>query len=69
MIISFNTQKTASLICGQEFFFSVAHLVRAVDRQSKDPGSNPGAIESVTFSIERLLKLFKKVLSIQKNSI
>ena len=31
----------------------VAQLVRDVDRQSKDPGSNPGTVESVSFSTER----------------
>ena len=31
----------------------IAQLVRAVDRQSKDPGSNPGTIKSVSFSTER----------------
>ena len=31
----------------------VDQLVRAVDRQSKDPGSNPGTVESVSFSTER----------------
>ena len=29
-----------------------AQLVRAVDRQSKDPGSNPDTVESVSFSTE-----------------
>ena len=35
----------------------VAHnqLHRAVDRQSQDPGSNPGTFESVSFSTERFL--------------
>ena len=36
----------------------VAQLIRAVDRQSKDPGSNPGTIESVSFSTERF-QIFK----------
>ena len=31
----------------------VAQLVRAVDRQSKDPGSNPGRVESVSFFTEK----------------
>ena len=31
----------------------VAQLVRAVDRQLKDPGSNHGTVESVCFSTER----------------
>ena len=31
----------------------VAQLVRIVDRQSKDPGSNPGTVQSVSLSIER----------------
>ena len=31
----------------------VAQLVRAVGRQSKDPGSNPGTVESVSLSAER----------------
>ena len=30
----------------------VAQLVRAVDQQSKDPGSNPGIVESVFISTE-----------------
>ena len=29
----------------------------AVDRQSKDPGSNPGTVESVSFSTERFQSL------------
>ena len=31
----------------------VAQLVRAVVRQLKNPGSNPGTVESVSFSTER----------------
>ena len=31
----------------------VAQLVRAVDRQSKDSGLNPGTVEGVSFSTER----------------
>ena len=31
----------------------IAQLVRAVERQSKDPGSNPGRVKSVSFSTER----------------
>ena len=31
----------------------VAQLNRAVDRQSKHPGSNPGTVKSVSFSTER----------------
>ena len=31
----------------------VAQLVRAVDRQSKDPGSNPGIVKSVSFPAQR----------------
>ena len=31
----------------------VAQFFRAVDRQSKDQGSNPGKVESVSFSTER----------------
>ena len=30
----------------------VDQLVRAVDRQSKDPDSNPGTVESISFSTE-----------------
>ena len=30
----------------------VAQLVRAVNRQSKDPNSNPGTVERVYFSTE-----------------
>ena len=37
----------------------VAQLVREVDRQSKDPGSNPDAVESVSFSTERFLNSLK----------
>ena len=33
----------------------VAQLVRAVVRQSKDPGSNPGTVENVCFFTERFL--------------
>ena len=36
-----------------------AQLVRVVNRQSKDPGSNPGTVESVSFSTERFLILWK----------
>ena len=32
---------------------SVAQLVRAVDWQLKDPGSNPGTVASVSFSKKR----------------
>ena len=35
----------------------VAQLVRTVDRQSKDPGSNPDTVERVSFSTERFLIL------------
>ena len=31
----------------------VAQLVRAVNQRSKDPGSNPGKVECVSFSIEK----------------
>ena len=31
----------------------VAQLVRALDQQSKDPGSNPRTVNNVSFSIER----------------
>ena len=48
----------------------VAQLVRVVDRQSKDRGSNPGTVESVSFSIEhsknRLLTV-KRFLSLLKD--
>ena len=37
----------------------VAQLVRAVDRQSKDPGSNPGTVERVSLSTERFLNYLK----------
>ena len=40
----------------------VAQLVRAIDRQSKDPGSNPGTVESVSFSRERFLFIWKLYL-------
>ena len=36
----------------------VAQLVRPVDRQSKDPGSNPGAVESLFF--------YRKIFNIWK---
>ena len=36
-------------------------LVRAVDWQSKDPGSNPGTVESVSFSTERFLNSSKNI--------
>ena len=31
----------------------VAQLVRIVDPQSEDPGSNPGTVENFSFSTER----------------
>ena len=45
-ITSFSYEKGMSDAC-------VAQLVRAVDRQSKDLGSNPGTVKSVFFSTER----------------
>ena len=39
----------------------VAWLVRPFDRQSKDPGSNPGTFESVSFSTERILNSLKNI--------
>ena len=40
----------------------VAQLVRAVDWQSKDPGSNPGIVESASFSTERF-KIILKIIN------
>ena len=40
----------------------VAQLVRAVDRQSDDPGSNPGPVESVSFQ-GRILNYYENILS------
>ena len=34
-------------------FACVVQLVRAVDRESKDPGSSPSTVESVSFFTER----------------
>ena len=34
-------------------FRAIAQLVRAVNRSLNDPGSNPGTVESVSFSTER----------------
>ena len=51
-----------------KFFSSV---VRAVDRQSKDLGSNPNAVKSVFFSTERFsnsLNISSKYLIKEKNS-
>ena len=39
----------------------VAQMVRAVDRQLKDPGSNPSTVDSVSFSTEIFLILFKNI--------
>ena len=36
----------------------LAQLVRTVDRRSKDPGLDPGTVESVSFSTERFQILF-----------
>ena len=41
----------------------VAQLMTAVDRQSKDPGSNPGIVESVTFSTEIFLISRKLIIA------
>ena len=41
----------------------VAQLVRAVDWQSKDPGSNSGTVESVSFATEKLLNSSKNINS------
>ena len=37
----------------------VAQLVRAVDRQSNDPGSNPDTVERVSFSTDEFLIILK----------
>ena len=37
----------------------VAQLLRAVDRQSEDLGSNPSAVENVFFSTERFSNSLK----------
>ena len=42
----------------------VDQLVRAVDRQSKDPGSNPGTVESVSFSTKIFLIISKLLISL-----
>ena len=44
----------------------VAQLVRAVDRQSKDPGSNPGTVASVSFFTERFLIILNFIFIIIK---
>ena len=49
----------------------VARLVTAVDRQSKDPGSNPGTIGSVSFSQKdfKFLNFYIKILKIHLDTI
>ena len=37
----------------------LAQLVKAVERQSKDPGSNPGTVENVSFFTVRFLIIRK----------
>ena len=39
----------------------IAHLVRAVDRQSKDPGSNPGTVKCVSLFTERFQILLNMI--------
>ena len=44
--------------CGEDVGRLCCSVVRAVDRQSKDPGSNPSAVESVFFP-QKDFKFFK----------
>ena len=64
-IYVFDMSLSASFLLSVEKEMSdacVARLVRAVDRQSKDLGSNPGTVESVSFSAGRFLNSLENII-------